>query len=445
MGLADDGGLLIPKCIPDVASELPRWRRLGYTDLAFVIMRLFSDLPDQALRELIARSYSTFRAPEITPVVQVGDRYVLELFHGPTMAFKDVALQFLGNLFEYDLQLSGGGLNIVGATSGDTGSAAIYGVCGKSRITIFILHPHGKVSPIQERQMTSVLDANVFNIAVDGTFDDCQGIVKDLFNDLQFKRELSLGAVNSINWARILAQIVYYFYGVFRVMDSTGALGVRVAVPTGNFGDVFAGYIAARMGLPVSKLVLATNENDILSRFFNSGVYSKAPVVSTVSPSMDIQIASNFERYLYYQCNCDSKRLRALMTEFSISGRLEMPKGQGPSDDLIVAGSAGTADVFATIRDYYQRNRYLLDPHTAVGVSVSSRFMSKTEPMLCLATAHPAKFGETITKALGQDLAHHPILDELRTRPTRCKILSANTAAVREYVSAHAVRRPTGV
>ncbi|HPR82664.1 MAG TPA: threonine synthase, partial [Pontiellaceae bacterium] len=274
-GLAPDGGLLLPESLPDVSRKLPVWAGLSYQELAFEVMSLFAtDLPPADLKVLIEKSYSTFRAPEVAPVIPVDGFHVLELWHGPTLAFKDVALQFLGNLFEYVLEKRGpsassgrgGELNILGATSGDTGSAAIYGVHGKKNIRIFIMHPKGRTSPVQEKQMTSVLDDNVFNLAVEGTFDDCQHLMKSIFSDVEFKEKHSLGSVNSVNWARVLAQIVYYFYAAFRVQENTGAAQVQFAVPTGNFGDIMAGYIAVQMGLPVKRLILATNENNILSR-----------------------------------------------------------------------------------------------------------------------------------------------------------------------------------
>lgn len=289
--------------------------------------------------------------------------------------------------------------------------------------------------------MTTVLDDNVFNLAVDGTFDDCQRVMKTLFGDLEFKDQYELGTVNSINWARVLAQVVYYFFGAFRVMRLTGARQVQVAVPTGNFGDIFAGYIARRMGLPISRLVLATNENDILARGFTGGDYSKGPVHTTLSPSMDIQIASNFERYLYYRVGEDAGRLRGLMQEFANSGHIAMP---APSDtreqDVIVAGTANTEQTLATIRTFHSRYGYLLDPHTAVGVHVAGAFQRPDEPMLCLATAHPAKFSQAIVDATGKDLAHHPILDALMGLPTRCEILPASETAVRNFMQQHIAR-----
>ncbi len=434
-GLARDGGLLLPAEIPYVANRLPAWHTLSYPDLAFEIIKLFCDIPENELRDLVTRSYSAFNHPDVTPVVSVDGIHVLELFHGPTLAFKDVALQFLGNVFEHILERRNQELNILAATSGDTGSAAICGVRGRHRIRIFVMHPRGRVSPTQERQMTSVLDDNVFNIAVQGTFDDCQRIMKELFSDLAFKDRYSLGAVNSINWARVLAQVVYYFFAAFRVIRLTGCRRVRFSVPTGNFGDIFAGYIAQRMGLPVSRLVLATNENDILTRFFTTGEYKQGAVHATISPSMDIQVASNFERYLYYRLGEDAAALRERMQEFARSGRLSVrPLPNGFVDDLIQAGSANTAQTLATIREFHTRYGYLLDPHSAVGVQVAGQHLQDGEPMICLATAHPAKFSQAIQDATGKDLAHHPTLDALEDLPTRCAVLPATRDAIRTHI-----------
>ncbi len=436
-GLARDGGLLLPSEIP--SAPVSSWKNLSYTELAFEIMRLYVDLPPADLKALIACSYAAFRHPEVAPVVSVGRVHVLELFHGPTLAFKDIALQLLGNLFSHILAKTGAHLNILAATSGDTGSAAIHGVRGRPRINIFVMHPHQRVSPLQERQMTAVLDPNVYNLAVQGSFDDCQGIMKRLFGDLEFKDRHALGAVNSVNWARVLSQIVYYFYAAFRVMEKTGAEQVQFAVPTGNFGDILAGYFALRMGLPIRRLVLATNENDILSRFFNTGRYSLGRVVPTISPSMDIQVASNFERYLYYRLGEDPARMRAVMETFSRTGTLEVPPGPGGSiEPSLVAGSGSTAQTLQTIGRYWKQHHYLLDPHTAVGVLVGEQHLSKSEPMICLATAHPAKFGQAIRDATGEDLGHHEILDRLVDAPTRCEILPAADQAIRDYVAAHA-------
>ncbi len=441
-GLARDGGLLIPDRIPDVTSELDLWRNLDYPDLAFRIISLFADdIPSDRLRTLVDGAYASFDTPEVAPVVRVGPVHILELFHGPTLAFKDVALQFLGRLFEYILAERGGRLNILAATSGDTGSAAICGVRGQKRVNIFVMHPHGRVSPLQEKQMTSVLDPNVFNLAVEGSFDDCQSIMKTLFNDLPFKDAHSLGTVNSVNWARVLSQIVYYFWAAFRVQDETSADHVQFTVPTGNFGDILAGWYAKRMGLPIRRLVLATNENDILARFFHTGIYSRGTVVPTVNPSMDIQVASNFERWLYYKLGSDPAATSAKMAEFRANNRMAIPLSRtGTVDSEIVAGTSDTARTLATIRDYHTKHHYLLDPHTAAGVFVASQYNELEDPMICLATAHPAKFAKAIHDATGEDgLAHHPILDALADAPTRCDIVPADPAAVKTYLAARAL------
>lgn len=439
-GLARDGGLMLPDTIPNVTDKLGELAKLDYPSLAFEIIRLYAtDIPDDDLRAIINKSYSTFRTKEVTPVVQADDLNILELFHGPTLAFKDLALQFLGNLFEYVLEKQGGKLNIVAATSGDTGSAAIHGVRGRKNINIFVMHPHGRVSPVQALQMTSVLDANVHNIAVDGTFDDCQAIVKALFSDLEFRDKNHLGAVNSINWARVMAQIVYYFYGAFRVMERTGSKEVSFTVPTGNFGDVFAGYLAYRMGLPVKKLVIATNENDILAKCFATGVYKRGSVAATLSPSMDIQIASNFERYLYYYTGENTAEVRRLMDEFKANGEIALTKEGTPvSDPVFRAGRGNTEDTLAAIRDTWRDCHYLLDPHTAVGVSVAKKIIAEDKtPMICLSTAHPAKFGAAIERATGEDLAHHPLIDALQGAQTRVTRLPADVTKIGDFVASN--------
>lgn len=440
-GLARDGGLLIPDRIPDVSGRLEEWKDLDYPDLAFEIIRLFTDdLPEPRLRELITSAYSSFAHPDVAPVRKVGPLHVLELFHGPTLAFKDIALQFLGRLFGEILGERNGRLNILAATSGDTGSAAICGVRGQERIHIFVMHPHGRVSPLQERQMTSVLDANVFNLAVEGSFDDCQLIMKTLFNDLPFKDAHALGTVNSVNWARVLSQIVYYFHAAFRVREDTGADQVQFAVPTGNFGDILAGWYAKRMGLPIRRLILATNENDILARFFNTGVYAIGQVVSTVNPSMDIQVASNFERWLYHKVGQDPRAVARLMTQFAMEGRMEVPRdARGHVDLEIAAGASDTKRTLGAIKRYHEKHGYLLDPHTAAGVFVAEQFNELDEPMICLATAHPAKFPDAIEEATGQDLAHHPMLEALKKAPTRCETLANSAEAVKAYLASRAL------
>jgi threonine synthase len=437
-GLAPDGGLLLPESLPNIGNQLEAWSKLSYTELAYEVISLFAtDIPEADLKKLINDSYATFEHPEVCPSVEVGDFQILELFHGPTLAFKDVALQFLGNLFAYILENRGGKLNILGATSGDTGSAAIHGVRGKPNINIFIMHPEGRTSPLQEKQMTSVLDANVFNLAVDGSFDDCQNIMKTTFGDVPFKTEHSLGSVNSVNWARVLAQTVYYFYSTFQTMEKTGAKTVQFSVPTGNFGDILAGYIAQQMGLPISKLILATNENDILSRFFNTGVYGKAAAVPTISPSMDIQVASNFERYLYFKVGRNAEKLVSLMNDFTEKGALSVELNEnGTVDDLFVAGRGDTAGTLAIIKRYKEEYGYVLDPHTAVGVLVAEKFQSLEAPTICLATAHPAKFTQAIIDATGEAV-HHPTLDALADAETRCETIANDVDLVKQYVVKH--------
>ena len=433
-GLARDGGLLIPEQILSPDDRFHQWPTMSYRELAYELVVRYADLDQVEIAKLVHDAYDKFRHPEVVHCEPVGPVRILELFHGPTLAFKDIALQFLGGLFSLLLEKSGGHMNILAATSGDTGSAAIAGVRSREHIQIFVMHPRGRVSPTQERQMTSVLDANVHNIAIEGSFDDCQRILKELFADLPFKDRHALGAVNSVNWARVLIQMVYYFHAAFRCCMDTGAKSVQFAVPTGNFGDILAGYYAAKMGAPIKRLILATNENDILARFFTTGEYSLGKVLPTLSPSMDIQVASNFERYLFDRVGGDTAKLHALMAQFGREGKLCV-EGHDP---LFVAGVGNTAATLATIKKYHTECDYLLDPHTAVGVYVAEQFLDPEAPTICFATAHPAKFGDAILQATGKDLAHHPILDALADLPTRCTTLPADAAAVRDFIAAHA-------
>ncbi len=440
-GQAPDGGLLVPASIPDVSAALTHWSTLSYTELAGALLGLFAeDIPADDLSGLVARSYAAFDSPEITPLVPLGELRLLELFHGPTLAFKDVALQLLGNLFEYVLQRRGGSLNILGATSGDTGSAGIYGVRGKAGVRIFVMYPDGRTSAVQERQMTTVLDENVHCLAIEGSFDDCQGLMKSIFNDLEFKRRHHLGAINSINCARLLAQVVYYFYAYFRTAERVGE-PVSFSVPTGNFGDIFAGYLARKMGLPVHKLILATNENDILRVFFERGVYRRGEVHETLSPSMDIQVASNFERYLYYRLNEDASVLVDFMGQFASTGEARLADfvngaGAVPVSETFVAHTTPRTETLATIARYHEREGYVLDPHTAVGVAAAEAWKSAHPgegPVVCLATAHPAKFSEATEEAIGER-ARHPLVDRLDGAQSRCHRLSAEVSLVQQYI-----------
>ncbi|MGM0415587.1 MAG: threonine synthase [Thermodesulfobacteriota bacterium] len=442
MGLGTDGGLLLPEHVPSISKqERARFRSMGYSELAYNIIKPFvgDDIPSDDLQQIIERSYSKFTHPQITPVQRHGDVHILELFHGPTLAFKDVALQFLGNLFEYLLKQRGSHMNIIGATSGDTGSAAIYGVKGKENINIFILHPEGRVSPIQELQMTTVTAPNVFNLAIDGNFDDGQRIVKEIFGDLEFKQQHALGAVNSINWARVLAQIVYYFYAWSRTTEQDDEC-VDFAVPTGNFGDIFAGYMAKQMGLPVGQLVLATNENNILSRFVTRGDYSIDTVVETLSPSMDIQVASNFERYLYYLLDGDSSALIQMMEDFKNKHSISFSKAQHQQvqDDFSTL-TVDTDTTLETITHFYSQNKYILDPHTAVGVTAGERLRNANVPMICLATAHPAKFSAAVRRAIDIEPPRPESLQGIEQREKRCERISADTQVIKDYIATHAL------
>ena len=443
MGLAEDGGLLLPRTIPRIGSETyASWQGLSYPELAFEVMsRFIDDIPNSDLREMINRSYATFDHAEVTPLIHHGSLHIMELFHGPTFAFKDVALQFLGNLFEYLLKKNDAVMNIIGATSGDTGSAAIYGVRGKEKINIFILHPHKRVSPVQEQQMTTVTDGNVFNIAIRGTFDDGQAIVKSIFNDIDFKKKFSLGAINSINWARVLAQVVYYIHGCLHINRHEHDKAVDFAVPTGNFGDVFAGYIAKRM-LPegtIRKLLLATNTNDILTRFVTHGDYSLGTVVATSSPSMDIQAASNFERYLYYLLDENPVRTQDAMLEFARTGRLDLSSSCDQIKRDFVATAASEQEVLETIQRFYKEHCYILDPHTAVGVHAALIHQQKGIPVICLSTAHPSKFGETVEKAIGIPPEIPEAIAALAGKKSRCELMEPDRNLIQDFIRQHAL------
>ncbi len=432
-GLARDGGLFVPEKIPDFSKRLDKLKKLSYQDLALEIFKPYVDgeISDQDLSGLIGNSYQSFDQKEITPLKKVGDNYILELFHGPTQAFKDVALQFLGNLFEYFLQKQDRTLNILGATSGDTGSAAIHGVRGKKGIEIFMLHPHGKVSSIQEKQMTTILDDNVHNIAISGTFDDAQKIVKEIFNDLKFRDKYKLGAVNSINWARVMAQIVYYFYSAFRFFEKEPDQPLIFSVPTGNFGDIYAGYLAGKMGLPIKKLILATNENDILCRAVTKGDYSIGKVQATISPSMDIQISSNFERYLFDLFNRESNAVENAMRELTEKGGFQIEQDIEKIKSTFQGITVNTKETINCIKKYMGCG-YMRDPHTAVGVAAAD--MSGFQKVICLSTAHPAKFEDTVAEATGEKPDIPLPLQGILKRKSRCIQSAANQEGIRTII-----------
>lgn len=438
-GLAPDGGLIVPEDIPELSEkEIEKLRKLSYQELALEIFKYYvSDIKEEDLRKLINLAYKNFRSPDITPVVKVGNIYILELFHGPTKAFKDIALQFLGVLFEKLLLEEGKKINILGATSGDTGSAAIYGVRGKKNISIFILHPYKKVSQVQALMMTTVTDPNVHNLAIEGTFDDCQAIVKSIFMDLEFKRKYRLTSVNSINWARIMAQMVYYFWAYFRVSEREKCESIRFSVPTGNFGDIFAGYLARKMlgKERIEKLILATNENDILCRFVNHGDYSVRKIRSTISPSMDIQVASNFERYIYYFYEKDSQKTAEIMDKFAKEKAVKFSEEEikKVKKDFLSA-SVSEEETMQMIKEFYKETNYILDPHTAVGVKAGLKFKDGF-PLVCLATAHPAKFPETVSQALGFSIKLPEDIEILYKLPQKFEILSPNIEKVKAFIS----------
>jgi threonine synthase len=444
-GLAPDGGLYIPEELPHFsAEEIASWAGLPYQELAFNVMKPFvaGAISDEEFKKIIDDAYSSFRHDAIAPLVQTGhNEWILELFQGPTLAFKDFALQFLGHLLDHLLKKRNQKVVVMGATSGDTGSAAIEGCRRCDNIDIFIMHPHNRVSDVQRRQMTSVIAPNVFNIALEGNFDDCQNMVKASFGDQSFLPEgRQLVAVNSINWARIMAQIVYYFYAGLAV--GAPHRPVAFSVPTGNFGDIFAGYLAKKMGLPVDQLVIATNSNDILHRCISSNDHSKNQLLHTLSPSMDIMVSSNFERMLFDLYNRDGAAIRQLMDDFK-SGSMTLSE-EALSKARVLFTSYGVSDdvTVDVIRQVFEKTEYLLDPHTAIGVEAARKTRRRKDiPMICLATAHPAKFPEAVRNAGQQEdpaLPHH--MKDLFEREERYTVLEQDLAKVQAFVAEH-VRR----
>jgi len=447
-GLAPDGGLAVPETYPALsAGELATLRPSSYGDLAFAILsRFIDDIPAPDLKALIARTYTvaTFGTDEITPVAALEPGiYLLHASNGPTLAFKDIALQLLGNLFEYVLAQRGRALNILGATSGDTGSSAEYAMRGKRGIAVFMLSPKGRMSPFQTAQMFSLADPDIHNVAIDGVFDDCQDIVKSLGADATFKERYALGTVNSINWARIAAQVVYYFKGYFAVARTVGE-SVDFAVPSGNFGNILAGHVAKRMGLPIRRLILATNENDVLDEFFRTGRYrprGTAETHATSSPSMDISKASNFERYAYDIVSRDPVVVRELWARLANDGGFDLagtPYWTNVAASGFVSGASTHADRIATIRAIYAQSGKVLDPHTADGVGVGRRLRDPAVPLVCVETALPAKFAATIREALGRDPERPAAYADLESRPQRCDVLPADAVHVKTYIATHA-------
>ncbi|TAK92069.1 MAG: threonine synthase [Burkholderiaceae bacterium] len=444
-GLATDGGLAMPESYPRFdAEQQQQMRGMSYPQLAFEILSRFAtDIPADHLRALIAKTYTreTFRSDDITPLKTLEPGlHILELSNGPTLAFKDVAMQLLGNLFEYVLDKQGAELNILGATSGDTGSAAEYAMRGKHGVRVFMLSPHQKMSPFQTAQMFSLQDPNIFNIAVRGVFDECQDIVKAVSNDLEFKKRQKIGTVNSINWARVTAQVVYYFKGYFAATKNNDQR-VSFTVPSGNFGNVLAGHIAKQMGLPIAHLVVATNENDVLDEFFKTGVYrarASSETYHTSSPSMDISKASNFERFIYDVLDQDAKAVRELWQKVEREGSFDLSLHPNFARVKTLygfqSGKSTHANRLNTIRDVYQRYGVMIDTHTADGMKVALEQRDPQVPMIVLETALPAKFAETISQAIGREPPRPAGFENLETLPQRFAVMDASAQQVKDFI-----------
>ncbi|MFE6735485.1 threonine synthase [Microbacterium sp. NPDC057650] len=446
-GLATDGGLAVPEELPHVdAGTLASWRRLSYPQLATEVLGLFAtDIPREDLARMTAAAYTDFPT-DVVPLRAIdGGLTLVGLSEGPTLAFKDMAMQFLGQVMEYVLERNDGVLNIVGATSGDTGSAAEHALRGKERVSVFMLSPQGRMSAFQRAQMYSLADENVHNIAIEGVFDDCQNLVKALAGDVPFKRTWSLGAVNSINLARITAQVVYYFWAWLRATDAMGPTEVSFTVPSGNFGNILSGFWAKRMGLPVRRLVLAANENNVLDEFFRTGVYrprSAADTLATSSPSMDISKASNLERFIYAVVGRDAERVRELWADLDRQGYFDLSAEQPrfEAEFGIVSGTSTHADRLATIKAVHEATGEIIDPHTADGVRVAREHVEDGVPMLVLETAKPQKFAETIAEAIGVELDYSPELREMLAAPQHVTELPDDEQALRAFVEANALR-----
>jgi threonine synthase len=448
-GLAPDGGLMVPERYPRVdAAMLRAWRGVPYSQLACELMSLFADdYPPDGLAKLARGVYTpaVFGSEEVTPLVDLGPGLkLLQLSNGPTLAFKDLAMQLLGALFQFELQAASGTLNILGATSGDTGSSAEYAMRGRPGIRVFMLSPHGRMSAFQRAQMYSLTDPNIFNITVEGTFDDCQDIVKAIASDVEFKQRHRMGAVNSINWARVAAQTVYYFAGYFAATRRDDGDPVSFCVPSGNFGNVLAGWIARCMGLPIERLIVATNENDVLDEFFRTGRYrvrSREQTLATSSPSMDISRASNFERFVFDVVQRDADHVRELWRRLQAHGEFDL-KGtahwQGAEACGFGSGRSTHADRLATIRSVYQASGRIVDPHTADGIKVAREWQRPGVPMICLETAQAVKFSDTVVEAIGRAPPLSAPMDEMLARPQRFEKMPPDAAPIRRYIEARA-------
>ncbi len=430
-GLADDGGLYVPKSLDKYSSdELLELKGLNYNELSVEIINRFSSdfISKDELSSLVIKSYSKFREKNVVKISNVGEIKLLELFHGPTLAFKDVAMQLIGNLYEYYLSKNSKKINIIVATSGDTGAAAIDAIKGKNNLNIFVLHPNNRISTVQRKLMTTVEEKNVFNIAIDGNFDDCQNIVKSMFSDLDFSKSINMSGVNSINWARIIAQIVYYFYSYFKL----GKENISFSVPTGNFGDVFAGYLAKKMGLPIDKLIVATNENDILHRAISKGDYVSKEVKETLSPSMDIQLASNFERLIYYVNNSDSLKTAEIMKKVKQNSYQIEKNNLDVIQKDFLSESCNEQETLEIIKKNYDDNNVILDPHTAVGVGAAKKL--SFNDCVVLSTAHPCKFPDATNNAIKKYEKLPQELLYVLKKDENFQVLKNNTEEVKKFV-----------
>ena len=430
-GLADDGGLFIPLSIKKFdESKMNSLKKLSYIDLATEIIYLYTGdfLSKKELNEIVKKSYSNFREKDVVKIVELNQFKILELFHGPTLAFKDIAMQLIGNMYEHFLKSNNKTINIVVATSGDTGAAAIDAIKGKSNLNIFVLHPNNRISSVQRRIMTTVEEKNVFNIAIDGNFDNCQNIVKQMFSDLEFSKSINMSGVNSINWARIIAQAVYYFYAYFKL----GKDNISFSVPTGNFGDVFAGYLAKKMGLPIDKLIVATNENDILHRAITKGDYISKEVRETLSPSMDIQLASNFERLIYYVNNSNSEKTAEIMKKIKLNSYQIEKNNLNTIQKDFLSESCNEKETLGIIKKNYEENGMVLDPHTAIGVGAAQKL--SLNDCVVLSTAHPCKFPDATNNAINKHEKLPKELQHVLNKNENFQVLKNNVDEVKNFV-----------
>jgi len=433
-GLADDGGLFVPREVKKYSAEdLESLSSLNYQDLAKKIIYPFIGdfMTVNELSDIVEKSYSVFRKDNAVDLIKVGNTKLLELFHGPTLAFKDIAMQLLGNFYEFYLNKTNKNINVVVATSGDTGAAAIDAIKGKKNMNIFVLHPHNKVSLVQRKLMSTIKEKNVFNIAIEGNFDDCQNLVKSMFADKEFSNSINMSGVNSINWARIIAQAVYYFYTYFQIRDDRP---VNFSVPTGNFGDVYAGYLAKKMGLPINKLIVATNQNDILHRAISNGKYEAESVFETNSPSMDIQIASNFERLVYDLNDCDDNETQKIMTDIKKEGKYIIPKNKMEKiKKNFLSASINKKEVLDIIKEVYDKYDIILDPHSAIGFGALNK-VSIDGNNIVLVTAHPCKFPDAIDKSIGIKPDLPDQLKYIMDEKENYDIISNNLSKTQKYI-----------